>query len=95
MQVTREWLDGNRKIYAVQVAADDGKRFDVVLNRGWIQWANLEVWAQPEKYGLHCYYCPGHGKSGVCQYGAHDEIRFTDTGWLARQGYPVREGTPK
>ena len=92
MQVTREWLNGNSKIYAVQVTASDGKRFDVVLDRGWVQWADLEVWERPAQYGLHRYTCPGHGKSGVCQYGAHDEIRFTDTGWLAALGYPVKVG---
>jgi hypothetical protein len=90
MQVTREWLNGSSKIYAVQVTADDGKRFDVILDRGWIQWADLEVWEEPAKYGLSRYTCPGHGKSGVCQYGAHDEVRFADTAWLAARGYPVK-----
>ena len=90
MQVTREWLNGNGEIYAVQVTGGDGKRFDVILDRGWIQWADHEVWGEPGKYGLHPYNCPGHGKSSVCQYGAHDELRFADTGWLASQGYPVK-----
>ena len=53
MQITREWLNGNRKIYAVQIAADGGKRFDVDLRRGWISWADYPpyVGRQPEKYG--------------------------------------------
>ena len=89
MQVTREWLNGHRKIYAVQVTAGDGKRFDVNLDRGWISWADLEVWEEPAKYGLVRWYCPGHGKSRVCPYGAHDETRFAGIAWLASQGYPV------
>ena len=92
MRVTREWLNGASKIYAVQITAGDGKRFDVNLDRGWISWADLEVWEEPKKYGLIRYTCPGHGKSGVCQYGAHDEVRFALTGWLAERGYPVGAG---
>ena len=88
LDVTKEYADGSGQVRTVEITAGDGKRFHVVLTRGWIQWADLEVWDEPAKYGLTRYTCPGHN-GHVCYYGMCDEIRFGEPAWLARQGYPV------
>lgn len=76
-RVTRVWRTGGGP-YAVDMVAVDGHRFTVHLARGNISWAEPEVWAYPERYGITRYYCPGHG-GAVCQYGACDENRYLGT----------------
>ncbi len=61
-------------------------RFTVSLPQGNVSGADPQVWAQPEAYGLERVFCPGHGSSDVCPYGAHDEIRLAKRELLRMAG---------
>ena len=87
MQVTREWRTATGRF-----TRSRSRPTTAAVRRGAPPRLDLrgrEVWEQPAKYGLTRDTCPGHGKSRVCQYGAHDEIRFADTAWLAANSYTV------
>lgn len=82
-QVTEVYRRANGTVSALEIAAPDGARFLIdTVNRGlsWrLRWGSREpdVWANPERYGFLRWFCPGHGRTGICQYGEHDEIRYT------------------
>ena len=65
---------GNGQPYAVRLAMSDGNAATVHLGDGHVSWADPDVWAYPERYGLERWYCPGHN-GRPCYYGACDMIR--------------------
>jgi len=83
-EVVREYRRADGSLSAAELEAPDGARFTVSPPRGSVSWADPQVWARPEAYGLEQFFCPGHGGTGVCPYGAHDEIRYPGFGAAAR-----------
>lgn len=75
-EVVTEYRDAAGAVTAVELAAPDGARFTASLPQGSVSGADPQVWARPEAYGLERFFCPGHGGSDVCPYGAHDELRY-------------------
>ena len=82
-QVTEVYRRANGQVSALEITAPDDARFMIdTVNRGlsWrLRWGSREpdVWANPERYGFLRWFCPGHGRPGICQYGEHDEIRYS------------------
>ena len=72
--ITRVWRDSDGTIRAVDLTSAAGGKFTANVNRGWISWAEPDVWAFPEQHGLYRFTCPGHNGQ-VCFYGMCDEIR--------------------
>jgi len=83
-EVVREYRDAGGSLRAAELEAPDGARFTVSQPRGNVSGADPQVWARPEAYGLERFFCPGHGGSDVCPYGAHDEIRYPGPGRVAQ-----------
>ena len=75
-EVVTEYRDAAGSLSAAELEAPDGARFTVRRPQGSVSGADPQVWARPEAYGLERFFCPGHGGSDVCPYGAHDEIRY-------------------
>ena len=53
----------------------DGNR-TARLSDGRLSGADLRVWRDLAAYGFERWFCPGHGASRVCPYGAHDYVRM-------------------
>lgn len=76
-EVVKTYRSGSGAVDAVTLRAADGAEFTVRLSRRQVSGADERVWAHPERYGIDRWYCPGHGPSGICPYGMHDENRYT------------------
>ena len=87
MKVITVYRAGNARQDAVKAESDAGGQFTANLDRGWISWAEPDVWERPEAHGLYRYYCPGHN-GHVCYYGACDEIRVRDLDGLRELAGP-------
>ena len=72
--VTRVWRPGLPWQHAVSITTGDGS-YHARISDGAVSWADLHVWADPGAYGLERVTCPGHGGTGICEYGACDYIR--------------------
>lgn len=83
--VTQAHRDSSGAVSAVTLRAADGATFTLARRAResgpvWVlSGADCAVWSDPAAYGMARWFCPGHGASKVCPYGAHDEIRFTGT----------------
>jgi hypothetical protein len=77
--VTFWFTNGAGERYAAEITYPDGARCHLRLASRALSWADRQVWdnSNRRRYQLTDYYCPGHGPSGICEYGAHDEIRYT------------------
>jgi len=75
--ITRVWRNSDGTARAVDVTSAEGGKFTANLDRGWISWAEPDVWGDPGAHGLYRFTCPGHNGQ-VCFYGVCDEIRVTD-----------------
>jgi len=82
MEILKVYRDQAGNPRAV-TARNNGGEFTVNFTRGWVSWAEPDVWAFPERFGLTRYTCPGHN-GHVCYYGACDEIRIADLPALIR-----------
>ena len=75
--VRQVWRKGSGAPYAVTLAMSDGATATVRLSDGRLSGADLRVWRDLAAYGFERWFCPGHGASRVCPYGAHDYVRMT------------------
>jgi hypothetical protein len=88
--ITRVWRNSDGTARAADVTSPAGGRYTAVLDRGWIQWAEVDVWADPAAHGLTRFTCPGHNGQ-VCFYGMCDEIRVADLEGLRAAAGAFRE----
>lgn len=86
--VLEVYRQGDGTVYAARVVSPAGGRLTVRLERGQMSGGDAEVWAHPERHGMHRFTCPGHN-GRVCYYGMCDEWRYTAIGELREAAQAV------